>query len=77
MYIPQLFETISQPLHTERIIDAERERLASASGCGSSAERNWAVGTWLRRVAVAMQTLAFGVGRQSPAEPHRLSSPRE
>ena len=30
MYIPQLFEMLSEPLHAERIVHAERKRLALA-----------------------------------------------
>jgi hypothetical protein len=28
MYLPQLFETISEPIHAERIAKAERQRFA-------------------------------------------------
>jgi hypothetical protein len=73
MYIPQLFETISQPIHAERVANSERQRFASASVDGSSNVRAASNDASYCRLARALSTLALRAVRPGYG-PGRLPS---
>jgi hypothetical protein len=63
MYIPQLFETISQPIHAERIANAGRQQLACVPFEENATMRASVHAEAYRRLAHAVGTLAVRAAR--------------
>jgi len=66
MYIPQLFETLSEPLHVERIASANRKRLAQVR---SAVIPETSRADAFHGLLCSLRTLARRVGYLSDPEP--------